>query len=378
MTNSFSAASSAWRQEASVWSKTQSFSERYIAFSFSQHTVLRRKFFGLMYKYRRQSQWCWEEFRGRREVKGLGWINNKLESLIKTWSDMHASFLFLLLSVPDLDEAWGIWGVKSFLASDFAFLHYLHIWRYSVPVPRMMWHDKWRDKRPLNLMQETTCNFCLSIPACVEQAILQTGSPPRQWESSCLAGSHFLLHSLHISLEKNWAAETRVLVRSFSLLLLFQYWPSLLTFFCVSHHGWLEPTDVSLSSARPDALGQDFWCCLFQAELEIPATCWLFPIQSLQGEKGSTYSKCLLLQYMKPCKVGMVLMRKAVMCIGSKNGCHLRPLAVWMSTCWREVTVEFWRCVFPHRFESCYNALTSEFWHCATNAMILHDQRGRS
>lgn len=58
----------------------------------SRSTVLRRKFFGLVCKYQRQNQWCWEEFRGGREVNGLGWINNKLESLIKTWSDMPASF----------------------------------------------------------------------------------------------------------------------------------------------------------------------------------------------------------------------------------------------------------------------------------------------
>ena len=37
---------------------------------------------------------------------------------------MPASFPSLLLPVPDLDEAWGSWGVnKSFLASDFLHLY---------------------------------------------------------------------------------------------------------------------------------------------------------------------------------------------------------------------------------------------------------------
>lgn len=142
----------------------------------SHSTVLRRKFFGSMFKYQRQNQWCWGEFRGGREVNGLGWINNKLESLIKTWSDMPASFPSLLLSVPALNKARGSWGVnKSFLVSDFASLHNLHIWGYIVPVPKMMWHDKWRDKRYMNLMQETMCNFCLCGASCTADRLSNRG-----------------------------------------------------------------------------------------------------------------------------------------------------------------------------------------------------------
>lgn len=201
MTKLFSAVSWAWRQEASVWWKRRSFSEWYIAFAFSQNTVLRRKYFGLMFKYWRQGQRCLEEFRGGREVNELGWINNKLESLIKTWSDMPASFPSLLLSVPGLDEAWGSWGAnKSFLASGCASLYYFNIREYIVPVPRRMWHDKWRDNRLLNLMQKTMCNLCLYFPACVESAVPQRGFPAGEWYSSGLAGSCFLLCLLQIRL----------------------------------------------------------------------------------------------------------------------------------------------------------------------------------
>ena len=134
-------------------------------------------------------------------------------------------------------------------------------------------------------MQETMCNFCLFFPACVERAVLQTGSPAGEWQSSGLARSCFLLCLLHIRLEKNWAAETQVLVLSFSPLLLFQYWPSLLSFFCVSHRGWLEPSATSLLSTKPDTPWQDFWFSLFHVELEVLAMCWLFPIQSLPGRQ---------------------------------------------------------------------------------------------
>lgn len=115
------------------------------------------------------------------------------------------------------------------------------------------------------------CNFCLSFPACVEWAVLQTGSLAGEQQSSGLVGSCFLLCLLHIRLEESWAAKTQVLVLSFSPLQLFQYWPYLLSFFCVSHCGWLETNTASLPSAKPDAPQQDFWCCLFQVELETPA-----------------------------------------------------------------------------------------------------------
>lgn len=55
---------------------------------------------------------------------------------------------------------------------------------------------------------------------------------------------------------------------SLTPLLLFQHWPSLLSF-CVSHHGWLEHTAASLPPAKPDAPWHDFWCCHFQVDMEI-------------------------------------------------------------------------------------------------------------
>lgn len=135
----------------------------------------------------------------------------------------------------------------------------------------------------LHARYQFLCNFCVFQHVWSElyckQALQQRNG--RAWV--CL-GPIFFCAGCSLGWKKSWAAETQVLVLSFSpLLLLFQYWPSLLSFFCVSHHGQLEPSAASLPSTEPGTPWKDFWCCLFQVELETAAKCRRFLIQSPPG-----------------------------------------------------------------------------------------------
>lgn len=238
---------------------------------------------------------------------------------------MPASSSSLLLSVPDLGEAWGTWGANF---DDFASLHYLHIWGYILSVPKMKWLNKWWNKGSLNLMQETMSFFS---SAC--RVSCTAGSPAGEWQNGfvgCWEGVGLLRSEF-------WCFPSASYYCSNTSL------PCLA---CASYCWMVSAHAASLPSAKPDAPLQDSSAAFSRWHWRYDQRVCSFSFGLCQGN-SSTWSKHWLLQDMKLWKVGVVLERKN-MCAGSKKGCCLRPLADWKCACCHEVTNEFWRQFFTH------------------------------